>query len=40
MLGIIIRPVVRVTTWLAVAGLIGLSVAQRRPRPNAALMED
>jgi len=36
----IIRPVLRVTTWLAVASLIGLSVVQKRPRPNAALIEE
>jgi hypothetical protein len=40
MTGIVIRPVVRVVVWLAVASLIALSVAQKRPRPNAGLRED
>ncbi len=40
MIGFVLRPVIRVATWLAVFGVIGLSVAQKRPRPNAALIED
>ena len=32
--------VVRQVTWVIVAALIALSVAQRRPMPNAALVDE
>lgn len=31
---------VRRMTWIIVASLIALSIAQRRPMPNAALIDD
>jgi hypothetical protein len=34
------RLLLKTASWLAVAGLIGISVLQRRPRPNATLVEE
>jgi hypothetical protein len=35
-----VRLMWKTASWFAVAGLIALSVAQKRPRPNAALLAE
>jgi hypothetical protein len=34
------RLIIKTASWLAVASIIAISVCQRRPRPNAVLLEE